>query len=39
MNNLLNSKKLDQENYQKQIDSIKNNYESKIKELILNKKK
>ena len=39
MNNLLNSKKLDQENFQKQLDTIKNNYENKIKDLITSKKK
>ena len=39
MNNLLNLKKADQENYQKQIDLMKNNYESKIKELTSKNKK
>ena len=39
MNNLLNLKKSDQENYQKQIDLMKNNYETKIKELTTKNKK
>ena len=39
MNNLLNLKKSDQENYQKQIDLMKNNYEQKIKELTNKNKK
>ena len=39
MNNLLNLKKSDQENYQKQIDLMKNNYETKIKELTNKNKK
>ena len=39
MNNLLNLKKTDQENYQKQIDLLKTNYETKIKELTTKNKK
>ena len=39
MNSLLNSKKIDQENYQKQIDLMKNNYEAKIKDLTNKNKK
>ena len=39
MNNLLNLKKTDQENYLKQIDLLKNNYEEKIKDLTTKNKK
>ena len=39
MNNLLNLKKTDQENYQKQIDLMKNNYETKLKDLTTKNKK
>ena len=39
MNNLLNLKKADQENYQKQIDLMKNNYETKLKDLTTKNKK